>query len=63
MGNLGGKDMQQGSGYRTKGQDGSWQTRWSHIYMWINQEEQLGSKTDDATHGSSAGNKLQNLWL
>ena len=32
-----------------------WWTRWSHIRMWINQEEQLGSKTDCTTQGSSLG--------
>ena len=34
-------------------QGGSWQTRRSHIRVWINQEEQLGSQTDCTTQGSS----------
>ena len=38
-------------------QVGGWQSRWSHICMQINQEEQLGSETDHATQGSNAGNK------
>ena len=37
-----------------------WKWRWlaerrSHFCVWINQEEQLGSKTDRTTQGSSAG--------
>ena len=49
------EDAQQGSG---------WQTRWSHIYMQINQEQQLGNKTDCATKCSRTGKrKFQNLWL
>ena len=37
-------------------------TRWSHICVWINQEEHLGSETDHTTQGSSAGEiKPQNL--
>ena len=46
MGSQGGEDKQQG---------GSWQSRRSHIHVWINREEQLGSKTDRATQGSSVG--------
>ena len=39
-------------------QGGGWWTRWSHICVWVNQEEQLGSETDCATQGSSmVGNK------
>ena len=36
-------------------QGGSWRTRWSHIYMRINLEEQLGSEIDCTTQSSSAG--------
>ena len=60
-----GEDSQQSSGWRTGTgkvmaggpgeQGGGWWTRWSHICMWINWEEQPGNKTDHATHGSSAG--------
>ena len=46
MGSRGGEDSQPGS---------SWWTGWSHICVWINQEEQLGSRRDHATHHSSAG--------
>ena len=35
---------------------GGWQTVISYIHEQIRQEEQLGSKTDHATQGSSAGN-------
>ena len=45
-GQLGREDSQQG---------GSWWSRQSHIWVWINQEEQLRSKTDGITQGSSAG--------
>ena len=45
-GTWGGEDLQQGSG---------WTTSWSHICMGINREEHLGSETDHATQGSSAG--------
>ena len=38
-------------------QGGSWQTRWSHICVQINWEEQLGSQTDCATQGSEQENK------
>ena len=41
-----GQDAQQG---------GDWRTSWSHMHMRINQEEQLGNKTDPATQGSSVG--------
>ena len=55
MGSLDEEDTQQGGGWRN-GQ--------SHICMQINQEEQLGSKIDHATHGSRVGKrKSQNLWL
>ena len=49
-------------------QDGGWQSGQSHIRLWINQEEQLGSETDHATQGSSAGqikpqtSGCKNLW-
>ena len=46
MGSQGGQDEWQGSG---------WRTERSHICIQINQEEQLGSKTDPATQGSSVG--------
>ena len=46
MGSQGTEDAWQGS---------VWQTQQSHICMWINQEEQLGSKKDHATQGFSAG--------
>ena len=44
MGGWGGEDSWQG---------GSWWSGRSHICMQINWEEQLGSDTDHATHGSS----------
>ena len=44
MGSWGGDHAQQGSG---------WRARWSHICMWINWEEELGSKADGTTLGSS----------
>ena len=47
MGSQGREDMQQSGGY---------QTRQSHILMSISWEEQLRSKTDNTTQGSSAGN-------
>ena len=34
---------------------GGWQSEQSHICVWINREEQMGSETDHATQGSSAG--------
>ena len=37
------------------GQGSSWQSGHSHIPVWINREEQLGSETDHTTQGSSAG--------
>ena len=46
MGSQGGEDLQQG---------GSWQMEWSHIYVQINPQEQLGSETDHTTQGSSMG--------
>ena len=39
------------------GQGSGWRTRQSHIHMWINQEEQLGSETDCTTQGSSVRKK------
>ena len=42
-------------------QGGGWQSRWSHIrvqspiHVWINWEEQLGSKIDLATQESNVG--------
>ena len=42
-------------------QGGCWQTRWSHICIQINWEEQLGSKTDHTTQGSSMEKQPQNL--
>ena len=44
-----------------------WWTRWSHICVWINLEEQLGSETDCATQCSSLGKRAsksgcKNLW-
>ena len=54
MGSWGREDSWQGGGWRT-GVGGGWQSRQSHICMWINWEEQLGSKTDRTTQGSSVG--------
>ena len=34
-------------------QGGDWQSRWSHIHLWINREELLGRETDHMTQGSS----------
>ena len=52
--NWGGEDMWQGS---------SWWTRWSHICMRVNWEEQLGTEIDSTTQDSSARKvKPQNLW-
>ena len=59
MGSWGGKAIWQGS---------SWWARWSHIHVQINQEGQLGSKTDCTTQGFSAGKEslktsgCKNLW-
>ena len=39
---------------------GGWWTKWPHICVRINREEQLGSKTDHTTQGSSLGNKVSN---
>ena len=50
----GGEASRQGGSWRTR-MGGGWQSRWSHICMWINQKEQLGSKTDHTTQGSSVG--------
>ena len=47
-----GEDSWQGGGWWTW-RGSSWWSGWSHIHMRINQEEQLGSKTDLATQGSS----------
>ena len=48
--------MEMGSwGREVVWQGGSWRTGQSHIYVWINQEEQLGSETDHAAQGSSIG--------
>ena len=46
MGSWGRDDAQQGGGRHS---------RWSHICVLITQEEQLGSKTDHTTQGSSVG--------
>ena len=55
MGSQGGEDMQQGGGWQG-GQGAGWRNRQSHICMWIRwRGGQLGSKTDHATHVSSAG--------
>ena len=55
----GGEDLRQSGSYRTRvGKavaGGGLQTGQSYIHMRINQEEQLGSKTDRATQGSSVG--------
>ena len=52
MGIQGGED----SGKVAAGGPGWVRRRWqSHIYMQINQEEQLGRKTDHTTQGSRAG--------
>ena len=43
---------------------GGWSSRWSHICVWINREEQLGIEADHTTEGSRVGEiKPQNLWL
>ena len=43
---------------------GSWWSGRSHIHLQINQEEQLGSKTDHTTQGSNVGKRRpQNLRL
>ena len=64
MGSWGREDSQQGgrgrtrvlqsSGWRMRAGSGWW-SRWSHICVWINQEEQLGSGTHHATPGYSVG--------
>ena len=53
-GQTGGEESQQGSNWRT-GLGGSRQSGQSHICMWINREEPLGTKTDYVTQGSSVG--------
>ena len=47
-GKLGQRGCVQGSG---------WQTKWSHICMHVNQEEQLGSETDCKPRVPAPGNK------
>ena len=59
MGSWGREDSRHGSGWRT-GVGGGWWRGWSHICMQINRKEQLGSKTDHATQGSSQGSSLKN---
>ena len=50
------------------GQGSGWQMGLSHICLWINQEEQQGSKTDCTIQGSSMGKEscktsgCKNLW-
>ena len=46
MGSRDGEDKQEGS---------VWQNRRFHICIQVNQEEQLGNETDNATQGSSVG--------
>ena len=59
MGSHSRENVQQGSG---------WWTRKTNIRVWINQEEQLGSKTNHTTQGSSMGKQslktsgYKNLW-
>ena len=48
------EDSRQGGSWQN-GRDGGWQTRWSHICVQINHEEQLGSETDSMTHHSIVG--------
>ena len=63
MGNQGRDDAWQGSSWWTR-HVRQQLTGWSYICMEINWEEELGSKTDHVTQGSSVGGKkLQNLWL
>ena len=51
-------------GREIKRQGSGWWKGRSHICVWTDQEEQLGSKTDQATQGSSMGKiKPLNLWL
>ena len=60
MGDRGKEDLWQGGG---------WRTGWFHICVWINWEEQLGSKTNCATQGSYTGKEslktsvCKNLWV
>ena len=42
-----------GRGYKARRQLANWAV--SHICVWINQEEQLGSETDRTTQGSGVG--------
>ena len=49
----GGEDSQQGS--LETGQGSRWWSGQSHVCVWVYWGEQLGSKTDCATHGSSVG--------
>ena len=61
MGSLGEEEVQQTSCWRIVqvrlrledqgGHGGGWQTGQSHICMWMNWEEQMGSETDHATQG------------
>ena len=51
---LGGAEMDSW-GLEDVWQGGSWRTGWSHICMQIKLEEQLESKTNHATQGSSTG--------
>ena len=51
---VGGAEMGSQSG-EDSGQDGGLWTGRSHIRVQKNQEEQLGSKTDQATQGSGVG--------
>ena len=58
MGSQGRKDVWQGSGWWTwqvRQWGGAWRTRWSHICMHINWEEQLENEIDCTTQGSSMG--------
>ena len=53
MGSQGREESWQGGTWQTQWR--GWQSRKSHICMWINQEEQRGSKTNLAIQGSSTG--------
>ena len=55
MGSWGREEWPQGGSWQT-GRGGGWQTRWSHVCMRINQEEQLRSETDHATQVPAWGN-------
>ena len=55
-GSQGGEDLSDKEWLENQdGRGDSWQTGWSHTRMRINWEEQLGSKTDHTTQGSSVG--------